>query len=147
MMAYVDGVETTPLIGTQGPQQKVAGNALEPEALAAGVEEGVHPIDFLAEELDEFGAVHGRPVELVGARKNGSGHAAGHAAGGEHGRLHHPLHGCAASGGRPPTLEALFERAAGTAEGEHEMLDEFLGAPEPVILPGVQLAPIRRLSG
>ena len=147
MMAQVDDMEAAPLIGTQRPEENVRGDALEPESLVAAIEERVHLLDFMAEEVHEFCAVHGLPMELIGPRKGRRGRAAGHAAEGEHGHLQQPLHGRPVSGGGAPALEPLFQRTAGTAESKDEVFDEFLGAPQAVVLPRVQLTPLRRLSG
>jgi hypothetical protein len=83
VVAQVDDVEAPPLIRAEGTKHKVGGDALQAEALAALVEESVHLVDFLAEEIDESGAIHRRPVQLIGAREAGSGGAAGHVADGE----------------------------------------------------------------
>ena len=147
VVAQVNDVEAPPLIRAQGTEHKVGGDALRPEALAALVEESVHLVDFLAEEIDESGALHGWPVQLIGARKGGRGRAARHVAEGEDDHLQQPLNGSAAVGRRAATLQAPGENPAGAAEGEDEVLDEFLGGPEPVVLKGVHLAPLGRRSG
>jgi hypothetical protein len=147
VVAQVDDVEAPPLIRAEGTKHKVGGDALQAEALAALVEESVHLVDFLAEEIDESGALHGWPVQLIGARKGGRGRAARHVAEGEDDDLQQPLNGSASITGGVAPFEAFRENTAGAAEGEDEVLDEFLGGPEPVVLKGVHLAPLGRRSG
>jgi hypothetical protein len=146
MMADVDDVEAAPLIGTQRTEDKMGGDALQAEAMAAAVQEGVHLIDFLAEKLKELGTVHGRPMQLIGPRKNRSGRAARHLAEREHDHLQKPLNRTAVIGGGPAALKALLQYAAGTAAGEHQVLDDLLSTPQTVVLAGMQLAPFRRLA-
>jgi hypothetical protein len=54
MMADVDDVEATPLIGAQRAKDEMGGDALQAEAVAAAVNENVHLVDFLAEEIEEL---------------------------------------------------------------------------------------------
>jgi hypothetical protein len=147
VVAQVDDVEAPPLIRAQGTEHKVGGDALQAEVLAALVEESVHLVNLLAEKIDESGAIHRRPVQLIGAREAGSGGAAGHVADGEDDHLQEPLNGRAAVSGWVAALEAFGEDAAGAAASEDEVLDEFLGGPEPVVLKGVHLAPLGGRSG
>jgi len=147
MVAHVDDVEAPPLIGAEGAKEKVYGHALEAEALAGAVDEGVHAIEFLAEEVRELSAVHGRPAQLVGARKNGGGRAAGHVAEGEDHHLQKPLDGGAVAGSGTVAFETFLKHAAAAAAGENEMLDEILGVPEALVLVRMQLTPLRWPGG
>ncbi len=147
MVAHVDDVEAPPLIGAEGAKEKVYGHALEAEALAGAVDEGVHAIEFLAEEVRELRAVHGRPAQLVGARKNGGGRAAGHVAEGEDHHLQKPLDGGAVAGSGTVAFETFLKHAAAAAAGENEMLDEILGVPEALVLVRMQLTPLRWPGG
>jgi hypothetical protein len=146
MMADVDDVEAAPLIGAQGTEDKMGGDALQAEAVAALIDERVHLVDFLAEKLEELGPVHGRPMQLVGSRKNWRGRAARHLAEREHDHLQKPLDRGTVIGGGLAALEALLQHAAGAAASEHKVLDNLLSAPQAVILAGMQLAPFRRLA-
>ena len=65
----------------------------------------------------------------------------------EHDHLQEPLSGRAAVAGGLPAVEAFLQYAAGTAAGEHEMLDEFLSAPQALVFEWVELAALRRLAG
>jgi hypothetical protein len=134
MMADVDDVEAAPLIGAQRAEDEMGGNALEAEAVAAAVDERVHPVDFLAEKLEELGPDHGGPMQLVGPRKNRRGRSARHLAEREHDHLQKPLDRGAVIGGGPAALEALLQHATGAAAGEHKVLDDLLSAPQAVVL-------------
>ena len=147
MVAQVNDVEAPPLVGAERAEDEVGGDALEAEALAATVEERIHLIDFLAEEIDEFVAVHRRPVELVWPGEDGSRSATGHATEGKHHELEEPLRRRAVVGGGAAALEPLLEDATGTAEGEREVLDEILGGPQALVLERVELTPRGRLAG
>ncbi len=87
VVSQMDDVEATPLIGAERAEDEVSGNPLQAEAFAAAVEERVHLIDFVAEQVDELGAVHSCPMELIGAREGRSGRATRHLAEGEQGHL------------------------------------------------------------
>lgn len=147
VVAQVDDVEAPPLVRAQGTEEEVGGDALEAKALLALVEQDVHLFHFLAKKIGELRASHGRPVKLTGTGKNGSGRAARHLAEGENGDLQRPLGGGTAVVCRAAALEPLCEDAVGAAEGEHEMFDEALGGPEPVILTRMELTPVGRLAG
>ena len=147
VMADVNDVEAAPLIGTEGSEDKVGGDTLGAEAVAAGADEGIHLLDLLAEKVGELGAVHGRPVELVGAGKDGRRGAARHAPEGEDDELQEPLDGGAVASGGTAALEALLKDAAGAAAGEDEVLDEVLSAPEALVLEGMKLTPGGGLIG
>ena len=91
MVPDMDDVETPPLIGAKRAKDEVAGDPLQPEAMPAGFNEPVHLIDLLAEKFEELGSAHGRPVQLIGAGKEGSGRATGHVAEVQYGHLEDPL--------------------------------------------------------
>ena len=52
MVADVDDVEAPPLIGTQGAEKEVTGDALQAETVAATVEQRVHLVQFQLEGLE-----------------------------------------------------------------------------------------------
>lgn len=87
VMADVNDVKAAPLVGAQGSEEEVRGDALNPEAMLAAVDEGVHLIDFLAQHLEELGAGGGRPVELIGAGEDRGGNSVWHLAETEHDHL------------------------------------------------------------
>ncbi len=104
MMPEVDGVKTPPLVDAHGSEKKMSSSALNAEALAAGIEELIHLLDFLAEDLQQFFSLHGRPVELPGTRKGWGGRAPRHVAEYQHHHLQQPLHHAAVALRRPAAL-------------------------------------------
>ncbi|HVT96634.1 MAG TPA: hypothetical protein VHE33_03950 [Acidobacteriaceae bacterium] len=142
----MDRVEPPPLVGTQGAEDEMGGDTLQPKALAALVEQVVHLVDLKAEDIDELGATHGLPVELIGTREAGSGCASWHVAEGKNDDLQHPLNGGAAILRGTTALQTLCNNAAAAPEREDEMFDQLLRGPEPVILTRVHLAPVGGLA-
>src|ERR1700733_208720 len=111
MVADVDDVEAPPLIGAEWAQKEMAGDTLQAEIMFAAIDDRIHLIDFLTEQLQELSAALCGPVQLARSRKDGSGHAVGHASEREHGHLQDPLDDAAVFAGRLAAIDALLQHA------------------------------------
>jgi hypothetical protein len=141
VVAEVDDVEPAPLIDAQGAEQEVRSRALDAKAMATIVEQMIHLVDFLAENLEQLAAIHGRPGKLAGTRERRSRSATRHVSEGKHDDLEGALqHGAVAARGLA-ALEARLKNAAGTAADQHEVLDKILRAPVPIVVVRMQLTP------
>lgn len=69
MVAEVDDVIASPLVGTQRPEKKMCRDALKPKALPAGVDQAVHAIHLFAETIEKLGTARRQPVELSRSRE------------------------------------------------------------------------------
>jgi hypothetical protein len=145
MVAEVDDVEPPPLVGAHGPEEKVRGGPLGAELLTAVVEEMIHSLHFLAKNLEQLVAIHGRPGKLARQGERRSGRAARHVAKGEDNELPQALaEGRVAARGSAP-LDARLEDPAGTAAHQHQVLDDFLCTPVPIAVARMKLATQRWL--
>ncbi len=119
------------------------GDPLDPKALPALGDAVVHALQLLAQHLQQLGAAHRAPVQLVRTGKNWRGHAVGHAPERHHHQLHEPLQRGAARARGVAAFQTLLQLPCGAAAGQNQMLDQLLRAPQPLVLPGMPLAPLR----
>lgn len=129
MMAAVDEVEATPLIGGEGPEDKVRGKRAGVEALTAFLDLGIHGFELRPHERGEFVTGHGGQVGVAGADELGSGYAAGESTKANDQKLQEAVLEMDTTPGGEIPFEVAIEESAGVAVGEHQVLDNLLGTP------------------
>jgi len=123
MVAGVDRVKTAPLVNAHRAEKKIRGGTLNPEALPAGIEQLIHLLHLLPQDLQKLVAVHRRPVQLAWARKGRSRRAVRHVPEYQHHHLQQPLHHAAVPVSGLSALESSLEQPGRTAANQYKMLD------------------------
>jgi hypothetical protein len=129
VVASVDDVEATPLLGSEGSEDKVRGEGTLGKELPGLFESGVQVFEFRFHPCAEFVAGHGWHISLAGADRLGGSRAARKSAAANDQELQDVVFHLRGSGGGRIAGEVAIDQGSGTAIGEDQVLYDILRAP------------------